>query len=228
MPTNFGRAGHPTADGSAGVDRLSVSPDVEGIPDWIHRRRGEAEIYFLSNQRSRSFHGDCLFRVRGKQPEFWDAVTGVRRAAAAFTPAGGRTSVPLELPPYGSLFVVFRKPVTGDGTGVNFERFTTVGKLTGPWTVIFDPKWGGPPSAKFAELVDWTKRPEDGIRSYSGTATYRKTFDAPKVSGRLFLDLGDLAMLAEVRLNGRNLGVVWFPPFRVDITSRGEAHRQCP
>ena len=72
---------------------------------------------------------------------------------------------------------------------------------------------------EFAELVDWTKRPEDGIRSYSGTAAYRKTFNAPEVAGRLFLDLGDLAMLAEVRLNGRNLGAVWFPPFRVDITS---------
>jgi hypothetical protein len=198
---------------------LDVAPDVEGIADWIHRRRGEAEIYFLSNQRSRSFHGDCIFRVRGKQPEFWDAVTGAHRAAAAFTAVGGRTSVPVELPPYGSLFVVFRKPVTGNGAGVNFERFTTVGELTGPWTVAFDPKRGGPPSIEFAELIDWTKRPEDGIQSYSGTATYRKTFDAPKVTGRLLLDLGNLAMLAEVRLNGRNLGVVWFPPFRVDITS---------
>ena len=122
---------------------LDVSPDVEGIPDWIHRRRGEAEIYFLSNQRSRTFRGDCIFRVRGKQPEFWDAVTGGRRAAAAFTSAGGRTSVPLELPPYGALFVVFRKPVTGNGAGLNFERFTAVGDLTGPWTVAFDPRWGG-------------------------------------------------------------------------------------
>jgi hypothetical protein len=198
---------------------LDVSPDIEGIPDWIHRRRGEAEVYFLSNQRPRTSHGDCVFRVRGKQPEFWDAVTGARRAAVAFTPVGGRTSVPLELPPYGSLFVVFRKPVTGNGVGINFERLTTVGELTGPWTVAFDPKWGGPPSVEVAELVDWTKRPEHGIQAYSGTATYRKTFNASKVAGRLFLDLGDLAMLAEVRLNGRNLGVVWFPPFRLDITS---------
>jgi hypothetical protein len=197
---------------------LGVGPDVEGIPDWIHHRCGEADIYFVSNQGPQSFRGDCRFRVHGKQPELWDAVTGDCRPAAAFQQTSNRTSVPLELPPYGSLFVVFRKPVNGDGAGRNFDSFTTVGELTGPWTVAFDSRWGAPSSVDFQELIDWTARPEDAIRFYSGTATYRRTFDAPKTSGRLLLDLGALAMLAEVRLNGQKLGVVWFPPFRVDIT----------
>jgi hypothetical protein len=76
----------------------------------------------------------------------------------------------------------------------------------------------------FDKLDDWTKRPEDGIKFYSGTATYRKTFDLPKnLSGKqsaspLYLDLGTVKDLAEVRLNGKRLGVVWTAPWRIDIS----------
>jgi hypothetical protein len=113
---------------------------------------------------------------------------------------------------------VFRKPVGSDGTGRNFPSYKHVAELTGPWTVSFDHKWGGPESVKFDRLVRWTERPEEGIKFYSGTATYRKTFDLPAISGRLVLDLGEVGNIAKVRLNGKNLGVVWAPPFRVDIT----------
>jgi hypothetical protein len=71
-------------------------------------------------------------------------------------------------------------------------------------------------------LVSWTKRPEEGIRFYSGTATYSRSFDLPtgiEPDGRrIMLDLGDVRNLAEVRLNGKNLGVLWAMPFRVDVT----------
>jgi hypothetical protein len=208
---------------------LHVAPDVAGFPDWIHRTAGAAEIYFLSNQANEPFHGDVTFRVAGKQPELWDAVTAARRDAGAFHQAdGGLTTVPLDLPPYGSLFVIFRKPAAAtaaatDGHGTNTIATTPIGELSGPWTVSFDPRWGGPASATFEALTDWTKRDEPGICHYSGTATYRKTFDAPRTEPnaagpRIWLDLGDLSMLAAVRLNGRDLGVVWAPPFRVDVT----------
>jgi hypothetical protein len=98
-----------------------------------------------------------------------------------------------------------------------------LGEVSGPWTVAFDPKWGGPASAQFDRLVSWTERSEPGIKFYSGTATYHKVFDLPQTArpgsgSRIILDLGNLRELAEVRLNGRNLGIVWSPPFRVDIT----------
>jgi hypothetical protein len=207
---------------------LHVAADVEGIPDWIHRRADDAEIYFLSNQQPRPFAGEVTFRVAGKRPELWDAVAGGHRDAAAFIQRDGRTTVPLELPPYGSLLVVFRKAVRGDGAGRNFPVFTKVADVGGPWQVRFEPRWGGPESARFDELISWTRRAEEGIRFYSGTATYRKTFDLPAVRsatalGRLFLDLGDLRNLAQVRLNGRDLGVVWTPPFRVEISGAVKA-----
>ena len=79
-----------------------------------------------------------------------------------------------------SYFVVFRKPIAADAAGKaerNFPKLAPVQTLAGPWTVQFDPQWGGPASVEFPELVSWTKRPEEGIKFYSGKATYRKTFD---------------------------------------------------
>ena len=92
--------------------------------------------------------------------------------------------------------------------------------MTGAWTVKFDPNRGGPESAVFDTLVDWTQRPEDGIKFYSGTATYQKMFDLPAGAPgrRLYLDLGQVKNLARVRLNGQDLGLVWCAPWRVDIT----------
>jgi hypothetical protein len=123
------------------------------------------------------------------------------------------------------MFVVFRKPVTRPAVAAvqgNFPNFSSPQEITGSWTVQFDPKWGGPESAVFEQLVSWTQRPEEGIKYFSGTATYRKTFDLPETLRRpgqhLTLDLGDVKNLAEVRLNGKNLGILWAPPFRVDVT----------
>ncbi|MCX7006236.1 MAG: glycosyl hydrolase, partial [Kiritimatiellaeota bacterium] len=199
---------------------LGVKPDVEGVADWIHRRDGDADIYFVCNQKAEPVSIAPIFRVSGKQPELWDAVTGARRAAAAFTQADGRTTVPLELPPYGAQFVIFQKPATANGTGNNFPALTKVGELAGAWQVTFDAKWGAPASVEFEKLVSWTERPEPGIKAYSGTATYRKTFDLPSAisPNHLFLNLGNIGFIADVRLNGKKLGVVWAAPFQIEIS----------
>ena len=191
--------------------------------DFIHRTCDAAEIYFISNQMNRPEKAECVFRVCGKQPEIWDAVTGERWEASDFQQKDGRTIVPLEFAPRQSWFVVFRKPAGQPKPGQgNFPILTTAGELTGSWTVRFDPKWGGPQSVVFGQLEDWTKRPEPGIKYYSGKATYEKTFDLPDASRRpgkrLYLDLGKVKNVAEVRLNGKDLGVVWTAPWHVEIT----------
>lgn len=194
--------------------------------DYVHRSTADGDIYFVSNNNDDGAKADCTFRVSGRHPEIWDPVTGEIRDAAAFTQRRDqRTTVPLELAPRGSLFVVFRKsiPIGKNGTGSNFLTFSPLKELEGTWTVEFDPKWGGPSSAEFPALVDWTQRTEDGIKYYSGKATYTKSFDlnmnsltSPKA--RTFLDLGEVRNVAEVRLNGKSLGVLWTKPFRVEIT----------
>ena len=205
---------------------MGVGADFKstGAPlHYIHRRSKAADIYFVSNQQSKPVSAECTFRVTGRQPELWDAVTGEIRDAVAFKIAGGRTTVPLDFAPRGSLLVVFRKPASSTKGPVasNFPELAQVGEIAGPWTVKFDPKWGGPKSVEFKTLEDWTKRSEKGIKYYSGKATYHKTFDLPKTAqaskNRLYLDLKRVRNVAQVRLNGKDLGVVWTAPWRVEI-----------
>ncbi|HTZ56791.1 MAG TPA: glycosyl hydrolase, partial [Acidobacteriaceae bacterium] len=189
---------------------------------WIHRSVGTTEIYFVANRKDRSELVHCTFRVSGKQPEIWDCVTGKTRAASAFVQSGGRTSLPLELPPYGSLFVVFTGDISTSAHGAsatNAPRTSPLLTVDGPWTVHFDPKWGGPESVTFSRLESWTARVEEGIRYYSGSATYRATFRLDSVpKGGVLLDLGEVKAIAHLHVNGIDLGAAWTKPFRVDAS----------
>ena len=207
-----------------------LKPDCEftdtatnAVLDWIHYTIGDADVYFVCNQRPRVERFTCRLRVASKQPELWDAVSGIIRDATTFAFEDGRVSLPLELAANGSLFVVLRRPaVKGRKTAPNEPAFRSVQEIAGAWEVSFDPKWGGPESVRFEKLVSWTTRPEAGIRFYSGKAVYRTTFDLSGKRGgaRMALDLGQVkdTGIARVRLNGHDLGILWCPPFRVDIT----------
>jgi len=216
--------------------KSGVGGDFPGRPiiRYTHRRDGQTDIYFVSNTEDRRVEAACLFRVTGRRPELWDAVTGEIRDLAQFKIEGGLTSVPLMFEPYQSFFIVFRKPAPRrKSAGPNFVALTETARLEGPWEVSFDPKWGGPERITFEKLEDWSQRPEDGVKYYSGTATYRKTFDLPfdmpsagekwKKAGRdrdsvVWLALGTVNNIAAVSLNGRDLGIVWCAPWRVDIS----------
>jgi len=190
--------------------------------DYIHRTSGGTEIYFVINRTNRHEVRDFTFRVAGKQPEIWDAVTGKARQANAYRQANTCTTLSLDLDAFGSYFIVFRKSVPLDARGKaagNFFKILEISELKGPWTATFDTAWGGPAKAVFPALISWTKRPEEGIKYYSGKATYKKTFDLGQTgTGRLLLDLGEVKNVAVVRLNGKNLGILWCAPWRVDIT----------
>jgi len=212
------------ADGLApDIEFRDVNPQAR--LDWIHRRDGGSDIYFVSNQSRVAATAEVVFRTGGKRPELWDAITGQIRDLPDWRVEDGRTAVPLAFAPRESYFVVFRKKAEGKSSkdAKNFPELKPVAKIAGPWKVSFDPKWGGPESVVFEKLEDWTKRPEEGIRHYSGTATYRQTLDLPETSrrenARIYLDLGRVQNLATVRLNGKDLGVVWTAPWRVEITN---------
>jgi hypothetical protein len=195
----------------------------------ICRNDGAEEIYFVANLARTNGAAKCSFGVAGKQPELWNPVTGTRRDLPEFEIKDGRTIVPLTFETGESCFIVFRRPVSSFdrfGESRNFPVLQTEGEISGPWRVAFDPKWGGPKTVVFERLDDWTQRTEDGIKFYSGTAVYTKTFDLPgskPKNSKLFLDLGTVRALAEVRLNGNNLGVLWTAPWRVDISSAVKA-----
>jgi len=214
-------------DAVTGADGLP--PDIEfrnpspsSSFDWIHRRDGAAEIYFVRNQTARHATAQIVFRVAGKQPELWDAVTGRIRDLPDWREENDQTIVPMQFAPRQSWFVVFRKatPSNSGAARGNFPKLTPVQELTGAWTVAFDPQWGGPERTTFEKLEDWATRPEDGIRYYSGTAAYRTTFESEgrESQSAIYLDLGVVKNVARVRLNGRDLGVVWTAPWQIEIT----------
>jgi hypothetical protein len=189
----------------------------------IHRRGKDADVWFVANTTNVAGSARCRFAVTGKQPELWDAVTGEMRPLPDFEMTASNTVVNLEFAPGQSCFVVFRQPARSPGNGVNFAKLDPVAVLDGAWQVQFDPRWGGPTNpVTFDKLEDWTKRTEPGIKYFSGTAIYRKIFDAPQLAianrqSPIFLDLGFVQHTARVRLNGRDLGVVWTAPWGVKI-----------
>jgi len=198
---------------------------VGGDFDFIHRTDGDTEIYFVANRSTNSASAVCTFRVSGKTPELWNAVTGEHQGAAAYAETNGRTMVPLEFGPCASWFVIFRETLAAHPAvaSSNAPKLKPVQEITGPWTVHFDPKWGGPESSSFDTLMSWSLRPEPGIQFYSGTATYEKSFklvesNDPTPKPKFILDLGNVRELAEIKVNGKSCGIVWCPPFRVDIS----------
>ena len=92
--------------------------------------------------------------------------------------------------------------------------------VSGPWAVSFQPDLGAPEEIEMSKLHSLSEHEDFGVKHFSGTATYTSTFEASKrqKSDRLFLDLGGVSNLAEVTVNGENLGVLWKPPFSVDVT----------
>ncbi len=95
--------------------------------------------------------------------------------------------------------------------------------IEGPWTVKFPPGWGAPAQIQLEKLMAWNQHSDDGVRYFSGTALYHGQFHAPeellKGRFRVELDLGDVAVMADVTLNGRRLGTLWKPPYLLDVTS---------
>jgi hypothetical protein len=342
----------------------NLKPDFEfhGASDathlaYAHRVAGEADIYFVSNQRRQFDSASCTFRVSGKIPELWHPETGVIESAPVWSAENGRTTVRLDFEPAGSVFVIFRHaaagadhvvgisgigstessatpkleiqraiyaaagetngmdvtaklsksvrdgqlvveanngffgvdpavnrakelrvdytldsrpghatvpenetltlPATTSGRAPQWETIvaqdgspmvkawtngrvelrTANGKVlhavasdvpapqdvTGAWDLSFPPNWGAPPSVALDKLISWTAHTNDGVRYFSGTATYEKEIEIPPdrlSSGHeLWLDLGAVKNFAEVSLNGQDLGVLWKPPFRVNITT---------
>jgi hypothetical protein len=342
---------------------LSTPPDFASNVklNWIHRRVGTTDLYFVANPEAGAVEAECAFRVSDRQPELWNPETGECARLASFQSNDGSVSVPVRLEGVGSTFVVFRTSsaglnpvlnVFGDGrptvVGSHVPAFSvqravygvpgdearkrdvrarvealvkqgenhfqvaqmaegddpafgvvktlrleftvdgralqTVGQdqdwvtlfdlpsaperradfqydaqgrlqlvarepgryelvtadgridtvvvtdravkqaLTGPWQVKFSPHWGAPDSITLDTLGSLSESKTAGVKYFSGIATYQKAFrwTPPKGKGRAAyqttLDLGDLAVMADVWLNGHDLGVLWKAPYSVDIT----------
>jgi len=224
--------------------KMDIDRDFSSDSDlrWIHRRTDAADIYFVALSAAQSVRAVCTFRVQGRQPELWNPDSGEQRDLPEFAVTNGCTAVPLEFEPNGSMFVVFREKsrkseVRSQNGKKNFQELKTLMEIGGPWDVSFAAKCGAPEKVTFEKLVSWSQHADPGIKYFSGTGAYRKVFTLPNADRRLptekasskkseignlrskmYLDLGKVAVMADVTLNGKEQGILWKPPYLVEVT----------
>jgi len=208
---------------------LKVAPDFDYTkPEsdarllFVHRKLADGDLYFVDNRNDRDEIVDASFRVTGKAPQLWHAETG-KSEPVPYQIADGRTTVPLHLEPWGTVFVVFREPAKETARTLPKMTETQLATIDGPWQVSFQPDRGAPSSITLENLSSWSDNPDAGVKYFSGTGTYTRTIQAPpdwfKKGAHVWIDLGDVKNLAEVAVNGKSLGIVWHAPFRVDATT---------
>jgi hypothetical protein len=209
---------------------LNLQPDFKTSNKddlhYTHRRSGDTDIYFVTNQSKKKIQVTPQFRVSGKQPEFWDAVMASTRPLPAYIQNEATTSVPLQLDVNQSAFIVFRpggKPKT-DALSANFPEPELITEVSTPWQVSFESdaiKRGPAETVDFPTLSDWSQSNNPQIRYYSGTAVYKTVIDGlnvDKSKGNIMLDLGKVGVMAKVKINGKYAGGAWTPPYLVDVT----------
>ncbi len=203
-----------------------TKPEPDTTLLFLHRQLEDGDAYFVDNREDRAESLNATFRVEGKAPELWDAATGATEPVS-YRIANGSTTIPLHLDPYGSIFVVFRKPATATEVELPSPHEATLGDmndaLNHDWSVNFESGRGAPEMVAFDRLTSWTENSDYGVKYFSGTATYSKTVEIPAGTltngAHLWLDLGEVKDVAEVAVNGKYLGILWKTPYKVDVTS---------
>ncbi|MEJ5995000.1 glycosyl hydrolase [Pedobacter sp. Du54] len=193
---------------------------AEGIA-FTHRKANDKDIYFIANQQDKERYVEFEFRIDNKIPVLYDAVYD-RYMNVISHKNGSLTSLTLKFAPHESVFVIFQDDIvlTDKIRKQNWINFKTLTDLSTNWEVKFDPAFGGPKEPlQFNTLVDWTKHADTTLNYYSGTAIYSKTFlldEAPKQ--KTWINLGNFSSIAEVKVNGVSYGVLWTPPFQLEIS----------
>ncbi|MFM1878210.1 MAG: hypothetical protein RLZZ241_1076 [Bacteroidota bacterium] len=186
---------------------------------YRHRQAGDLDIYWVNNRSENPATAKLSFRVTGKRPELWDPITGTTRAVT-YEIVKDRTEVQVDLSEWDAFFIVFGEKATEKRFTLPRVIKSQPTLLTGPWELKFQAERGGPEALELSQLMSWSEHPDSGVRHFSGTVTYLKSFDLMEVdtSKHFFLDLGEVHDLAEVLVNGKSLGVIWKPPFRIDMS----------
>lgn len=201
---------------------VEYSRALDAKVSWLHRRTVDAEIYFVANNTDRKQDISARFRVSGKEAELWHADTG-EVESAGFNIEDGRTTVPLHLAERESVFVVFRRAATASARTVARGTMTTIATVDGPWSVTFPANLGAPPTIALTKLESWTANADEGVKYFSGTATYSRTVQVDRrlfrPGERIMLNLGAVNDLAEVSVNGQSFGILWKAPYEVDVSS---------
>lgn len=209
------------------LDLIGLEKDFEWVGPldakvaWTHRHTDDADIYYISNLTDQPARLETRCRVAGRGAQLWRPDTGEVEQVASTT-SGDRSKLQLDLKRNETLFVVFCGPTPTEPSVDGPQRVTQLTTLFAPWTVEFPPQLGAPVTIELRTLEPWTQHELADVRYFSGTATYTTEFDVPDewfVPGRrLVIDLGEVRDLAEVKLNDKRLGLLWKPPYDVDVS----------
>ncbi|MBE9583784.1 hypothetical protein IM792_04930 [Mucilaginibacter sp. JRF] len=198
--------------------KLNISPDVTGGNAlWTHRKTEGADWYFVTAPKGGPFTGTLSFRNTGNI-ELWDPVTG-KVTPLESKVNGDRTSLQLDLPQAGSCFVVFDH--NSKSGNIRNLKTASVIKFTDGWNIAFPDGWGAPKAIQVNELKPWKDMDMSAeAKAFSGTAVYSTTFNvqADQKADHYSIDLGNVAMIAKVTLNGKDMGTVWSAPYRLDVS----------
>lgn len=214
--------GAGAADVAAALAALGVQPDVAGGGarlKWLHRRVGTLDRYFLCSSDGESYAGEISLRAAGKAVRVYDPTSGRTCSPVSSSVSGGRRRLRLDLARGQALFVETgdfdeAPPPAHDAAWTGFAVRT----LDAPWRLTFAKGWGCDEGVTISALRPWCELPvSEEARAYSGTVRYETTFTLPDGQPpHLFLDLGAVASIARVWLNGQDLGTVWSEPHVVD------------
>ncbi len=205
------------------ADMSYTKPDANTELFFVHRKVGDADIYWVNNRSDKATDLSATFRVAGKEAEIWHPETG-KTQAVSYSIEDDLTTVPLHLEPNDAYFVVFANDASSNSKDIPQAVESNLLELQGPWAVEFQEDRGAPAQATFETLAPWNENSNEGVKYFSGTASYKKTIEASEnwlADGEeVWIDLGDVQDLAEVFVNGKSMGIVWKKPFRVNITER--------
>lgn len=207
-----------TADNIVEDFSYSGSPDL----DYIHRQFTDGDAYFLRNGSDTRFSGDCSFRQTGKYPELWDPSNGNQVRVENYNKKDGVVIVHLDLEPGASVFVIFTDKQRKQLQIIDPITAVSEDELSGSWRVTFMEGWGAPSEILLDNLISWTDSEIDGVKYFSGTATYYKTININKEqideNKKVSIDLGDIRDVAEVYINDQSAGIIWKKPYQLDIS----------
>ena len=184
---------------------------------FVHRHLDGGELYWLANLNPEYRRLEVSFNVYGKKPVLLDAETG-RVEELSYRMKDGRTSVTLDMVPDDACFILFEEDTDAVSRDVKEKSPAGSFAVECDWSVKFQDGRGAPAAISLPELKDFSLSDESGVRYFSGTAVYTGKFNFEPGYGSYILDLGEVHDMARVILNGKDLGLLWKVPFRIDVT----------
>lgn len=210
-----------------GLKKVGISADYRYQSDhkdstvmFVHRTTPSSDIYYFTNRKNSVETGRFYLRQNNTKPLFFNAVTGKITPLASYV-EGEYTVIDYTIKGFESGYIVFDQTINIDNE-IEDAITKPLMNLSDQWQVSFQADRGAPKEKQWMDLGDWSQSKEKGIRYFSGTATYTKTIKVDEsilsTNQHFMMDLGEVADIAEVIINGNSAGITWTAPYALDVT----------